>query len=238
MDRQICPKEKTVPRTDLSIYTSDLCKILILYYNICRLLREMGWNEADQEEYEITEDEKKEFQNLSKQVMCVFYLVKCTGIKLVNSFYCIALINRDVWFWKLIMLIFASIYPCRWYSHFCMDRLLGKKIKIPVQSLSTFHIIQHFLYYLLAIMYKDQKPSQLFWLTSVFTEKALHDNSQTFIFFILTFRCSSNAMVLSEVFLKLGALSISQYINLPPRSSTKHCRPQILIAMMLSFDGV
>lgn len=33
-----------------------------------RLLREMGWNEADQEEYEITEDEKKEFQNLSKQM--------------------------------------------------------------------------------------------------------------------------------------------------------------------------
>ena len=33
-----------------------------------RLLREMGWNEADQEDYEITEDEKKEFQNLSKQV--------------------------------------------------------------------------------------------------------------------------------------------------------------------------
>jgi len=32
-----------------------------------RLLREMGWNEDD-EEYEITEDEKKEFQNLSKQV--------------------------------------------------------------------------------------------------------------------------------------------------------------------------
>ena len=36
-----------------------------------RLLREMGWNEADQEEYEITEDEKKEFQNLTKQVTCI-----------------------------------------------------------------------------------------------------------------------------------------------------------------------
>ena len=36
-----------------------------------RLLREMGWNEADQEEYEITEDEKKEFQNLTKQVNCI-----------------------------------------------------------------------------------------------------------------------------------------------------------------------
>lgn len=33
-----------------------------------RLLREMGWDEADQEEYEITEDDMKEFQNLSKQV--------------------------------------------------------------------------------------------------------------------------------------------------------------------------
>lgn len=33
-----------------------------------RLLREMGWNEADDEEYEITEDDMKEFQNLSKQV--------------------------------------------------------------------------------------------------------------------------------------------------------------------------
>ena len=77
---QICPKESSVPRIDLSVYTSDVCKILILYYNICRLLREMGWNEADQEEYEITEDEKKEFQNLSKQVnkseMCVFYLLR------------------------------------------------------------------------------------------------------------------------------------------------------------------
>ena len=31
----------------------------------------MGWNEADQEEYEITEDEKKEFQNLTKQVNCI-----------------------------------------------------------------------------------------------------------------------------------------------------------------------
>ncbi|XP_052775113.1 vasculin-like isoform X2 [Mya arenaria] len=33
-----------------------------------RLLREMGWNEADEEEYEITEDDMKEFANLSKQV--------------------------------------------------------------------------------------------------------------------------------------------------------------------------
>lgn len=33
-----------------------------------RLLREMGWNEADDEDYEITEDEMKEFQNLTKQV--------------------------------------------------------------------------------------------------------------------------------------------------------------------------
>ncbi|XP_074640220.1 vasculin-like protein 1 isoform X2 [Tubulanus polymorphus] len=33
-----------------------------------RLLREMGWNEADDEEYVITEDDMKEFQNLSKQV--------------------------------------------------------------------------------------------------------------------------------------------------------------------------
>ncbi|CAH1774536.1 unnamed protein product [Owenia fusiformis] len=33
-----------------------------------RLLREMGWNEADQEEYVITEDEMKEFQNLTKQI--------------------------------------------------------------------------------------------------------------------------------------------------------------------------
>lgn len=28
----------------------------------------MGWNEADEEEYEITEDDMKEFQNLTKQV--------------------------------------------------------------------------------------------------------------------------------------------------------------------------
>lgn len=28
----------------------------------------MGWNEADEDEYEITEDDMKEFQNLSKQV--------------------------------------------------------------------------------------------------------------------------------------------------------------------------
>ncbi|XP_060591040.1 vasculin-like protein 1 isoform X2 [Ruditapes philippinarum] len=33
-----------------------------------RLLREMGWNEADEEDYEITEDDMKEFQNLTKQV--------------------------------------------------------------------------------------------------------------------------------------------------------------------------
>lgn len=33
-----------------------------------RLLREMGWNEADEEEYEITEDDMKEFYNLSKQM--------------------------------------------------------------------------------------------------------------------------------------------------------------------------
>ena len=54
--------------TDFSIPSS-----LIILFD--RLLREMGWNEADQEEYEITEDEKKEFQNLSKQVTCTgFYL--------------------------------------------------------------------------------------------------------------------------------------------------------------------
>lgn len=35
---------------------------------ISRLLREMGWNEADDEEYVITEDEVKEFQNLKKSV--------------------------------------------------------------------------------------------------------------------------------------------------------------------------
>ena len=28
----------------------------------------MGWNETDDEVYEITEDEMKEFQNLTKQV--------------------------------------------------------------------------------------------------------------------------------------------------------------------------
>lgn len=28
----------------------------------------MGWNEADEEEYEITEDDMKEFQNLTRQV--------------------------------------------------------------------------------------------------------------------------------------------------------------------------
>jgi hypothetical protein len=28
----------------------------------------MGWNEADDEEYVITEDEKREFEKLSKQV--------------------------------------------------------------------------------------------------------------------------------------------------------------------------
>lgn len=27
----------------------------------CRLLKEMGWIESDEEEYEIIEDEKKEF---------------------------------------------------------------------------------------------------------------------------------------------------------------------------------
>ena len=32
----------------------------------------MGWNEADQEDYEITEDEKKEFQNLTKQVYHIY----------------------------------------------------------------------------------------------------------------------------------------------------------------------
>ena len=35
----------------------------------CRLLKEMGWTESDEEEYVITEDEKKEFQDrCSKQV--------------------------------------------------------------------------------------------------------------------------------------------------------------------------
>ncbi|KAL4237022.1 hypothetical protein ACF0H5_005406 [Mactra antiquata] len=33
-----------------------------------RLLREMGWNEADDEEYEITEDDMKAFEDLTKQV--------------------------------------------------------------------------------------------------------------------------------------------------------------------------
>jgi len=33
-----------------------------------RLLKEMGWNEADDEEYEITEDDRKEFQNLSQKI--------------------------------------------------------------------------------------------------------------------------------------------------------------------------
>ena len=38
---------------------------VITYY---RLLKEMGWNETDDEEYVITEDDMKEFQNLTKQV--------------------------------------------------------------------------------------------------------------------------------------------------------------------------
>ncbi len=33
----------------------------------------MGWNEADEEEYVITEDDMKEFQNLTKQVNCNEY---------------------------------------------------------------------------------------------------------------------------------------------------------------------
>jgi hypothetical protein len=33
-----------------------------------RLLREMGWKDEDDEEYVITEDDMKEFKNLSEQV--------------------------------------------------------------------------------------------------------------------------------------------------------------------------
>ena len=48
-------------------YCYSWCKF---YY--CRLLKEMGWNETDDEEYVITEDDMKEFQNLTKQVrVCV-----------------------------------------------------------------------------------------------------------------------------------------------------------------------
>ena len=33
-----------------------------------RLLRQMGWNETEEDEYVITEDDKKEFQKLTNQV--------------------------------------------------------------------------------------------------------------------------------------------------------------------------
>jgi hypothetical protein len=35
---------------------------------VCRLLKEMGWKAADYEECEITEDDMKEFQKLTKEV--------------------------------------------------------------------------------------------------------------------------------------------------------------------------
>jgi len=49
----------------------------------------MGWDEADEEEYEITEDEKKEFANLTKQVMATSHIA---GHQNLVHIYCIFLI--------------------------------------------------------------------------------------------------------------------------------------------------
>lgn len=50
----------------------------------CRLLKEMGWTESDEEEYEITEDEKKEFQDrCSKQVNLLFIVLFFDGCSLI-----------------------------------------------------------------------------------------------------------------------------------------------------------
>jgi len=46
----------------------------------------MGWDEADEEEYEITEDEKKEFANLTKQVMATSHIA---GHQNLVHIYCI-----------------------------------------------------------------------------------------------------------------------------------------------------
>lgn len=54
----------------------------------------MGWTESDEEEYEITEDEKKEFQDrCSKQVNLLFivlFFVGCSliAIQLYNEHFC------------------------------------------------------------------------------------------------------------------------------------------------------
>lgn len=39
-----------------------------------RLLRQMGWNETEEDEYVITEDDKKEFQKLTNQVWLKAFL--------------------------------------------------------------------------------------------------------------------------------------------------------------------
>lgn len=44
----------------------------------------MGWTESDEEEYEITEDEKKEFQDrCSKQVNLLFIVLFFDGCSLI-----------------------------------------------------------------------------------------------------------------------------------------------------------
>lgn len=54
----------------------------------------MGWTESDEEEYEITEDEKKEFQDrCSKQVNLLFIVLFFDGcsliaIQLYNEHFC------------------------------------------------------------------------------------------------------------------------------------------------------
>lgn len=54
----------------------------------------MGWTESDEEEYEITEDEKKEFQDrCSKQVNLLFIALFFDGcsliaIQLYNEHFC------------------------------------------------------------------------------------------------------------------------------------------------------
>lgn len=54
----------------------------------------MGWTESDEEEYEITEDEKKEFQDrCSKQVNLLFIVLFFDGcsliaIQLYNKHFC------------------------------------------------------------------------------------------------------------------------------------------------------
>ena len=86
-DRKTCKKGHFINIVNMMNYCHKWCK-----FCYCRLLKEMGWNETDDEEYVITEDDMKEFQNLTKQVRTyvwkeLFRRLACRGITCILVFY-------------------------------------------------------------------------------------------------------------------------------------------------------